>query len=497
MMCHHRHDHESAATQFQRLDGPKEGCCKWCPGISNAAWIFIGLVTAGGIAAAIYFGLQALQTNAVTGSIILSGTFSQYPTYTGEFRVSGTVDMEFKATQVMLTYDLFGVDPTCAEGPMAGTDNSCGIHFHTGISSAMPNCELPVAVGSHLWNATLNATDPWVTDAYYTTAKGSLTVEYGMSYNDTLGYAFVIHDRMGNRLTCELIYPQTVLHVNTGGMYPGYNGGLTVGGNVELNFQNTQVVIHYHSIMGDSNCINGPSDLANSCGIHFHIGSSCDNADNVGGHYYHTSITPDPWLVATYMGDSGRVPAVIYGYNYTTTQGRTLVVHDRDGTRISCDLIKPATAMFDLTEFRPYVGYEGPLMNVMGTIAMAFQMTSVQMDYNLTGVDPLCVNGPSGLANSCGIHIHQGFHCSDPDTVGGHFWLTPDANGNEVADPWQYDAYYEGATTNGYTSGPIRVEYGYPWASDASLGLQGTAGRVVIVHDYAGNRIACAQTPVE
>ena len=261
MMCHHCHDHESAATQFQRLDGPKEGCCKWCPGISNAAWIFIGLVTAGGIAAAVYFGLP--QHIPVASSIRLSGTFSQYPTYMGDFRVSGAVDMKFKATQVMLTYDLSGVEPTCAEGPMAGTDNSCGIHFHTGINSAMPNCELwngdTVAVGSHLWNATLNATDPWVTDAYYTTATGSLTVEYGMSYIDTLGYAFVIHDRMGNRLTCELIYPQTVLHVNTGGMYPGYIGGLTVGGNVELNFQNTQVVIHYHSIMGDSNCINGPS----------------------------------------------------------------------------------------------------------------------------------------------------------------------------------------------------------------------------------------------
>jgi len=219
------------------------------------------------------------------------------------------------------------------------------------------------------------------------------------------------------------------------------------------------------------------------------MGLSCDNAANVGNHYYSTKISPDPWLVATYMGDSGRVPAVTYGYGFSTTKGRALVVHDRDGNRLSCDLILSPTAMFTLTEFKPYVSYMGPLVNVMGTIVMTFQMTSVQMDYDLTGVDPMCAtNGHQPtVPNSCGIHIHQGFHCTQD--AGGHFWLTVDVNDNEVADMWQYDAYYEQAT------GSIRVDYGYPWANNEATGLQGTVGRVVVIHDYAGTRIACAQMP--
>jgi len=62
--------------------------------------------------------------------------------------------------------------------------------------------------------------------------------------------------------------------------------------------------------------------------------------------------------------------------------------------------------------------------------------------------------------------------------------MTPDADGNAVADPWQFDAYYEQAT------GSIRVDFGYSWPTTA-----GAAGRVVIVHDYAGTRISCAQMP--
>jgi len=472
-------------TKYQQLDGPSDGCCKWCPGISNTAWIFIVLMTVGGIAAGLIFGLQLIQLNQVTGTLMLSGTFSQYPLYAGNYRLSGIVNMTFKTTQVTMSYALVGADPNCVEGPQAGTANSCGIHFHTGITpGVMPNCEViqgNIAVGGHLWNATLNATDPWQ-NAYYTTPSGTLTIDYGMTYNATLGYAFVIHDREGNRVTCELIYPQTVLHLNTGGTYPGYIGGLTVGGNVELNFQNSQVVIHYHGIMGDMDCINGPTETANSCGIHFHMGSSCDSDQLVGGHYYLTSISPDPWLVATYMGDSGRVPAVIYGYDYSTTEGRALVVHDRNGIRISCDLIMPPSAMFDLIHFQKYFDYEGDL-TVMGKIGMTFQMTSVQIDYDLSGVDPQCATGhQSQVANSCGIHIHQGYHC-DRD-AGGHFWMTPDADGNAVADPWQFDAYYEQAT------GSIRVDFGYSWPTTA-----GAAGRVVIVHDYAGTRISCAQMP--
>ena len=36
----------------------------------------------------------------------------------------------------------------------------------------------------------------------------------------------------------------------------------------------------------------------NSCGIHVHVGTTCDDADKVGGHWFKSPVTKDPWTAA-------------------------------------------------------------------------------------------------------------------------------------------------------------------------------------------------------
>lgn len=265
-------------------------------------------------------------------SLSLSGSFSSYPGYTGSLAVSGTVKMTFFEGTVDINYIDLIADPACADGP-TGLDNSCGIHFHEGTT-----CEDADEVGGHFFSGDA---DPWVIDAVYTgNGEGELSVDYGYDYPDTEGRALILHDALGSRISCELLYPQMVLTMSIEGAYPGYDGSLSTTGEVELNFQATQVTIHYSLSGADPACDNGPTEgVSNSCGIHIHEGTSCDTNDDVSGHYYDSSIMSDPWeFNASYTGSEGRL-VVEYGYGWESTEGRVFVVHDVSGTRVTCDVI--------------------------------------------------------------------------------------------------------------------------------------------------------------
>jgi Cu/Zn superoxide dismutase len=305
-------------------------------------------------------------------------------------------------------------------------------------------------------------------------------VDYGYNWDTTEGRAFVLHDFEGTRISCELLLAQNVVNMNVGNVYPDYNGNLTVGGYVESSFQRTHVIFHYDLDGADPDCVNGPiNGTANSCGIHIHEGKTCDDAAEVGGHYYNTALfSEDPWTYdAFYTETTGRL-FLDFGYGYSTSVGRAFVIHDRAGARISCDILDHPRARFVMEEFNRYPDYSGPL-NVSGAVLMEFQMTNVEIYYELDGVDPACQAGPAdGVANSCGIHIHEGMSCENTTLVGGHFWN--DMNGT-VSDPWVYDAYYSGNT------GALRVEYGYDWEQ--------TAGRAFVIHDRTGDRVTCTMLP--
>merc|ERR1711871_26158 len=77
-------------------------------------------------------------------------------------------------------------------------------------------------------------------------------------------------------------------------------------------------------------------------GIHIHEGTSCDNADDVGGHWWSDDLE-DPWTTTTYTSDASGDAVVSItvtddelGYDPRDFAGRTVVVHDQNGTRVAC-----------------------------------------------------------------------------------------------------------------------------------------------------------------
>jgi hypothetical protein len=275
----------------------------------------------------------------------ISGNFAVYPEYDGDLdEVSGVVNLDYLAggSSVTFTYDLQGVDPDCADGPDSDTANSCGIHFHAGTS-----CETVDEVGGHYWNSNALEEDPFTYDTYYTDARGSVTVTYGYDALETEGRTFVLHDKSGTRIVCEVISaPDATCEysaLRSFATYPGYDGDLAVSGKVDFKFLKFGSVQFKYKLYGvDPDCEEfGPDpEQENSCGIHFHAGTSCDEEDEVGGHYWNSlRLEEDPWTFgATYTKGKGK-EMVYYGYGSQSTIGRAFVLHDRSGTRISCDLV--------------------------------------------------------------------------------------------------------------------------------------------------------------
>merc|ERR1711943_109227 len=74
--------------------------------------------------------------------------------------------------------------------------------------------------------------------------------------------------------------------------------------------------------------------------------------------------------------------------------------------------------------------------------------------YNIEGVEADCATAPEGVANACGIHIHEGMTCDDADAIGGHYY---DQTALE-ADPWSPLGYNTGFA--GFASGSVKAAIG-------------------------------------
>ena len=80
----------------------------------------------------------------------------------------------------------------------------------------------------------------------------------------------------------------------------------------------------------------------------------------------------------------------------------------------------------------------------------------------------------ASVANSCGIHIHEGTSCTAD--AGLHYYA-----GLVTVDPWATITY---TATGSTTSGTLAVSTG---ATQTQV-----TGRAMIIHDRAGARVACA-----
>jgi len=127
----------------------------------------------------------------------------------------------------------------------------------------------------------------------------------------------------------------------------------------------------------------------------------------------------------------------------------------------------------------PYPGYEGDL-KVRGDVnAYLAESGNAYVTYTLYGLEDACKTTPEGVANACGIHIHEGKTCDDASAVGGHYYATD-------SDPWGTLGY----KTNifGTASGSVKAAIGQG---------EDIAGRAVVVHDSTGGRVACALLPTK
>lgn len=76
-----------------------------------------------------------------------------------------------------------------------------------------------------------------------------------------------------------------------------------------------------------------------------HVGTTCDTADDVGGHYYNSTYTngSDPWSTTYWYSDSEGNSSTTFvidsGYMLSDNVDHALVVHDND-TRVSCGVLK-------------------------------------------------------------------------------------------------------------------------------------------------------------
>lgn len=464
------------SSSYSRLSAPTK--------CNSAPWIVGALVAAviGGIVLVVVLGFKNPPAPVIT-ALALQGTFTPYPNRTVPIDVrAAMVEFQFVNTSVIISYSGLTADPGCLDGVLPDTANSCGIHIHAGTT-----CADMTKVGGHHYNIQAMTSDPWLR-AYYTRIDGSLIVNHGFTYKESVGHAFVIHDKHGIRLSCELLLPQDYRKVYTGTPYVGYEGPLTAVGQVELNFQNTAVSLNYNfsnngTLGGDPNCwLMAPNGKPNSCGIHIHVGNACDPNSTVGGHFYNSAtLSADPWTyLAMYSNYTGFLRFFEFGHTFAEAAGRTLVIHDYNGVRITCDLlVEPRSVPFS-GQFMSYPGYT-PGIIVRGDIRLTFQMFDVMVWWNLTSFNDSCVeNGPSATLNSCGIHIHVGRTCTDNALVGGHFWNGLTGVGTGV-DPWKYVAVGPG------TLGQARVLHNASWTD--------SAGRVLVVHNYAGVRISCTELP--
>jgi len=147
--------------------------------------------------------------------------------------------------------------------------------------------------------------------------------------------------------------------------YPGFTGDPVEGG-VELSFHNNAVNISYQLKNIDRQCSNPDKATPNSCGIHIHEGKSCDDATKVGGHYYNKDLlTTDPWAAIMYGNEAvkqfekdgglfggvnnlffrtavGRSKPIEIGFTFDETVGRTVVLHNYKGNRVTCNVIPSA-----------------------------------------------------------------------------------------------------------------------------------------------------------
>lgn len=250
--------------------------------------------------------------------------------------------------------------------------------------------------------------------------------------------------------------------VNPFGLYPGYDG-TPASGSVYLTTLN-------------GTWINFELDLGNlpaeqNFTIHIHSGVSCDTHAQVGGHLWAPFTGPDPWNAAFFTADDQgeRIASweIDFGYSVAQTIGHAVVIHNATGARVFCGIITSTDASSEGS-----VDYETAVMSKYPTYAGNLNVNGVVEVWETTAKTLIVNFRLSNLtaSTSGGIHIHVGKTCA---TSGLHYYASD-------PDPWNTTYTSNSA---GLAEGLVEVDSGY--------GLSDNIAHAIVIHDAAGNRIAC------
>jgi len=252
--------------------------------------------------------------------------------------------VEVRETSISeMKYYFIGTDPACENGTT--TPYACGVHVHVGVS-----CEEPA--GGLFFQSPVE-TDPWATVNYMHNTDGVTTgtvtdLMTGYSGEETVGRVVAVHDATGAPVACSTLMPvyQNPLTATNWGPYPGYSSNLAISGTWGPMTTSGVTQTYAYDFSGtDPRCVNG-ADPANavSCGMHVHVGMTCETAEAIGGLFSKGVVTETPWLVVNYVSDAtgnteGTV-TVMTGATQSEMVGHAVVVHDYDGAGISCAILE-------------------------------------------------------------------------------------------------------------------------------------------------------------
>ncbi|GAX25688.1 hypothetical protein FisN_15Lh059 [Fistulifera solaris] len=79
----------------------------------------------------------------------------------------------------------------------------------------------------------------------------------------------------------------------------------------------------------------------NGCGLHIHVGMSCESVETQGGHLYETD--EDPWLEARHSttADGVLIEGTWLEIGTNEVNGRVVIVHNEAGERAGCGILQP------------------------------------------------------------------------------------------------------------------------------------------------------------
>ena len=125
------------------------------------------------------------------------------------------------------------------------------------------------------------------------------------------------------------------------GRYPGYTGPLNPRGTIRVIFQeNGMMQVKMYTFAGmEESIMDG--------GFHIHEGTTCDDADLVGPHYWNSDKVIDLWTTEggavydTFPHGKPKGSFFLYdGFKVEDNVGHAVVAHAADGARIACGVLE-------------------------------------------------------------------------------------------------------------------------------------------------------------